>query len=240
MCGTVREIMWTSDTTFELEGTSYLCSPTGIDIAPRAAVDRFCLAKVRRSVEQYVELLDQLRPEVIVELGILEGASTALFADLCRPRRLVTIDNRPTNPKLAAFIERRGYEGVISAHGEIDQADRATVASILELELGPEPVDLVVDDASHRFEPTLGTFNLLFPRLRTGGVYVIEDWATGLKADGPVPMGPELRPLVDIVTEILRAKGRRPRLIGDVRVRSGWVEVERGDEAVSEGFDLTA
>jgi predicted methyltransferase len=35
-------------------------------------------------------------------------------------------------------------------------------------------LDLVVDDTSH-LGPTRASFNTLFPRLRPGGVYVIED-----------------------------------------------------------------
>jgi hypothetical protein len=38
------------------------------------------------------------------------------------------------------------------------------------------PLDLVVDDCSHLYEPTRASFNELFPRLRPGGAYVIEDW----------------------------------------------------------------
>ena len=38
------------------------------------------------------------------------------------------------------------------------------------------PVDLVIDDASHRYPETVASFEVLFPRLRTGGLYVIEDW----------------------------------------------------------------
>jgi hypothetical protein len=33
-----------------------------------------------------------------------------------------------------------------------------------------------VDDASHLYEQTKASFNLLFPRLSNEGVYVIEDW----------------------------------------------------------------
>ena len=37
--------------------------------------------------------------------------------------------------------------------------------------------DLIVDDASHLYRPTLASFEVLYPRLRPGGTYVIEDWA---------------------------------------------------------------
>ena len=41
----------------------------------------------------------------------------------------------------------------------------------------PKGIDLVVDDASHLYEQTKATFAMLFPLVRPGGNYVIEDWS---------------------------------------------------------------
>ena len=57
-----------------------------------------------------------------------------------------------------------------------------------------EPLDLVIDDASHLYGPTMASFEVLFPRLRPGGLYVIEDWFP------PTPM-------IDLFAQI----GARPR-----------------------------
>ena len=51
------------------------------------------------------------------------------------------------------------------------------LASIVAKEFEGEPIDLVIDDASHLLEPTRASFEVLFPRLRTDGLFVIEDWA---------------------------------------------------------------
>jgi len=59
----------------------------------------------------------------------------------------------------------------------VDQADRAKVTAILAEEIAGRSIDLVVDDASHQFAATLASFEMLFPRLRPGGLYVIEDWS---------------------------------------------------------------
>jgi predicted O-methyltransferase YrrM len=40
--------------------------------------------------------------------------------------------------------------------------------------------DLIVDDASHDGPLTRATFDLLWPLVRPGGFYVIEDWMIGL------------------------------------------------------------
>jgi hypothetical protein len=46
---------------------------------------------------------------------------------------------------------------------------------IIATEFGAMPLDLVSDDASHLLRETRASFNALFPRLRSGGEYIIED-----------------------------------------------------------------
>jgi hypothetical protein len=50
-------------------------------------------------------------------VGSYDGASSALFAEIARPQRLVAIDRRsePT-PAFTDFIRRRGFGEVITAH----------------------------------------------------------------------------------------------------------------------------
>ena len=64
----------------------------------------------------------------------------------------------------------------IFTHYGVDQSDHERLTTILDDDLGPEAIDLVIDDASHRFEETRASFETLFPRLAPGGTYVIEDW----------------------------------------------------------------
>ena len=39
-------------------------------------------------------------------------------------------------------------------------------------------LDIIIDDGSHINEHVIKTFNLLFPKLKDGGIYVIEDTQT--------------------------------------------------------------
>ena len=43
-------------------------------------------------------------------------------------------------------------------------------------ELGGRLIDLVIDDASHRLAETRSSFESLFPHVRPGGLFIIEDW----------------------------------------------------------------
>jgi hypothetical protein len=55
------------------------------------------------------------------------------------------------------------------------QGDESFLGKVLE-ETGP--LDVIIDDGSHINRDVLTSFHYLFPRLRTGGVYVIEDLQT--------------------------------------------------------------
>src|SRR5690606_41306911 len=43
--------------------------------------------------------------------------------------------------------------------------------------------DLIIDDGSHINEHVIESFNFLFPRLKSGGIYVIEDVQTSYWVD---------------------------------------------------------
>jgi len=68
-----------------------------------------------------------------------------------------------------------GKEGRF-AHFSTSQSDEKVLEHIVRNELANE-LDLVVDDASHTYEETKGSFEILFPLLQPGGIYLIEDWS---------------------------------------------------------------
>ena len=61
-------------------------------------------------------------------------------------------------------------------HFSTSQSDGEILEDIVRNELGNE-LDLVVDDASHTYEETKASFEILFPLLQPGGIYLIEDWS---------------------------------------------------------------
>jgi SAM-dependent methyltransferase len=77
---------------------------------------------------------------------------------------------------LDEFIAGRELSGAVSAVYGVDQADGGHLKSVIDEEFGDRLLDLVVDDASHHYVPTRNSFSVLFPRLRDGGLFVIEDW----------------------------------------------------------------
>ncbi len=161
-----------SDEEFRVGGVRFTVS-----WLPGSTPDHFHIRKPIPQAEAFATLLAEHAGGNIVELGIAQGGSTALAALVARPRRLVSIeyDAEPV-VALTAFVAD-GWENRVCPHFGVDQADRATVAQIVQDEFGDEPLDLVIDDASHLRDETIASFETLFPRLRPGGQYVIEDWA---------------------------------------------------------------
>jgi cephalosporin hydroxylase len=137
----------------------------------------FSIEKDPSEIEAYLEIVERFQRENSVELGIAFGGSLALTALVAPPRKLVALDLKPDRVEaLDELIAERGLGEHVRLHYGVDQADRERLAAILDDEVGDEPLGLVIDDASHRLDATRASFETLFPRLRPGGLFVIEDW----------------------------------------------------------------
>jgi len=233
----VSVLTWQDDESFETGGITYVCRP--LDGRFPSHPSRFCLLKARWQVEWYEKLLLDLEPRTIVEIGTFDGASAALFTQIARPNKLVTIDRRPeSSAALADFMTADGFAGRVAAYGGVDQGDAVHLRQILDEEFHDEPLDLVIDDASHRLDLSRRTFNCIFPHLRAGGKYVIEDWSWTLTATWNTT---DDIPLTVLVFELILACAQRPSAVSNVSVYKNWVVVTRGDAELDSGtFDVAA
>jgi cephalosporin hydroxylase len=170
-------------------------APGAIDLAARALVvdgvemrvaplggyanaEHLVVVKAMSALDEYKRLLATFDRPRIVEIGVAYGGSTAFLALTARPKLLIGIELSPTRVDLLDdLIEQREMQDEVRLHYGVDQADAARLNEIMDADLGADPIDLVIDDASHRYEPTLAAFECLFPRVRPGGQYLIEDWS---------------------------------------------------------------
>lgn len=219
-------LAWQTRDEFSLDGIAYVARDIGyIESSP----ERFCVMKTRASIEAYEGLLTRLRPANIFELGIFHGGSTALVAQLAEPRKLVAVDVAPRLPvALTGFIEARGLGPVISLHSGVDQSDRSRLSRLVDDEFGTEALDLVIDDASHQLDATRAAFDALFPRLRPGGAYVIEDWSWAHLSR--LTVWPRRPPLSILLFELTMACGFSPGTISGIEINHDWATIWRGDE----------
>jgi Methyltransferase domain len=237
-CRQVAEVAWRADDVLEVGGVQFVARPLTRRFP--SSSEQFCLAKRPDLASAYLDLIDDLRPTTIVELGVFQGGSCALMALAADPDVLVAFELQPKRvPALDTLIAERGLGERVHVHYGVDQADAATLRDVVRRHLGSRRLDLVVDDASHLVGPSRISFNTLFPFLRPGGVYIIEDWSwahvTWLE---PLPGE---TPLTRLVFEITMAQPSRPGLISELRVNRDWAVVVRGDAEVdASDFDVSA
>jgi hypothetical protein len=207
-----------------------------------STAERFTLLKSRALIDRYAAMAATLDPKRIVELGIWHGGSTVFFHRLYRPERIVAVDIRPAPSALHDYVRRHGLAAQIRIHAGVSQSDAAALTRILEEEFGSQPIDLVVDDASHLLLETSAAFNSLFPRLRPGGLYTIEDWGWAhwpghrRTRESLFPGAPAL---TGLVFELVMASASRPDLVAEVAITSNLVVVTRGHAVLDGAFDVS-
>jgi hypothetical protein len=194
----------------------------------------FSLYKNRQLLEQFDRFwaTTEFRPRRMLEIGIWDGGSTALWFEHLRPERLVAIDlmDREDSPYFRRYVASNELEGRLVTRWRTDQSNRAALLEIVERDLGGE-LDFVIDDGSHLLAPTRASFEILFPLLPPGGWYVIEDWAwehwPEFQDPGNFWAGED--GLTALVNELVAATGSSRTLIRRVAVHEGFVAVERAD-----------
>lgn len=104
------------------------------------------------------------RPVRLLEIGVSNGGSLEIWRKyLPAGSEIVGID---VNPECGRLTFSEGIEVFVG-----DASDRATLDGIL----GDRTFDIIIDDGSHRSDHIVATFEALFPRLRGGGKFVVED-----------------------------------------------------------------
>lgn len=104
------------------------------------------------------------KPIKLLELGVWNGASLRMWRDYFTKGTIIGLDNA-----------RRDVDtnGCIVAIGEQDsKTSLDALASMFA------PFSVIIDDASHISSKTIRSFELLWPHLAPGGLYVIEDLQT--------------------------------------------------------------
>jgi hypothetical protein len=107
------------------------------------------------------------QPLTMIEIGVFNGGSLRMWRDYFGPQ--ATIVGVDINPECKQFSEP-GIDIVIG-----DQGDRAFLRSLADRY--PD-FTLLIDDGGHRMHQQIATFEELYPRIRSDGVYLCEDTHT--------------------------------------------------------------
>lgn len=175
----------------------------------------------------------------ILELGMWDGGGLVFWNEFFKPRKIVGLDIQQVKDSkyLESYKQNRGCEASVRTYWGVDQTDAKRLREIIKEEFDA-PLDLVIDDASHQYEATKRSFETLFPLIRPGGFYIIEDWAWGhwdFDFSMPVSTAP-----TRLIFELVEAAGSSGSVISNVSIFQGFAVIERGTGEIKEpdGFSL--
>jgi hypothetical protein len=139
------------------------------EIAGRYDTDKAIHTHYLRNYEHYFGKLRGLDIKLL-ELGIKAGGSLLLWRDYFERGLIIGLDIEPT-PLADPTGRVRTYQGM--------QQDTVLLHRIAR-ETAPDGFDIIIDDCAHIGVLARASFWHLFDNhLKSGGVYVIEDWGTG-------------------------------------------------------------
>jgi len=103
----------------------------------------------------------------VLEFGVFQGGSLQMWRNYFgKKARIIGVD---INPKCKT-LEEKGIEIYIG-----DQEDRAFLKKLMK-EVGG--VDVVIEDGGHTMKQQINTFEVVYPYVNDGGVFLIEDLHT--------------------------------------------------------------
>jgi len=176
----------------------------------------------------------------ILEVGVFRGGGAIFLHQLFEPAMLACVDvTKDPIPTLDRYMREQNSQS-IHLHLGLNQADRDGLQRVIASDL-QSTVDLVVDDASHFYAETRATFEAVFPQLRNGGIYVIEDWgwAHGKRPEGKPAYAPAKKSPLPLITELLILHASEPNAIEDIHIPfHGMMYLVRGRAPLAPSFRL--
>lgn len=204
----------------------------------------FLFFKVKDLIDEYETLWSSkgsFYPKNILEIGIWDGGSTVFWFECFEPEKIVGIDisTREDSKYFQHYVKSRGFEHRINTYWGVNQSDSINLRSIVNNEF-TNPLDLVIDDGSHLYEDTKASFEILFPLIRPGGLYIIEDWAWAhwKEFDNPENYYFPRKELSKFIFELVEVTGSVQYLISNISIYHGFVVVERGSNQIEQSDDF--
>ena len=99
----------------------------------------------------------------VLEIGVHAGGSLRTWEDYFPNATIIAADNNPVTLQQA------------SPRSTIVLADQSNIADMTALALAHGPFDLVIEDGSHFWDHQITTWQTIYPFVKPGGYYVMED-----------------------------------------------------------------
>jgi predicted O-methyltransferase YrrM len=181
--------------------------------------------KPREMVEEMAQVLQGINVQRMLELGLWQGGSAIFFEHHLELERFVGVDIGSRFPFLERYIERHRLGERVRVRSSTSQDDEAAFEEIFRKDFAGADLDLIIDDASHDLKETRKSFEICFPHLRAGGLYIIEDWSWGHVSK----LHPQRMPPSPLVIELLLICACWGDIIRRIHVNRFFVVIERGE-----------
>lgn len=109
--------------------------------------------------DAYDSLLDREAIKLMLEVGVADGSSLLAWQEALPNAKVVGMDIHPPAKWLGEFH--------LGDQRNLDDCERAAQG---------RQFDLIVEDATHQLDATLLTRYHLWPFVKPGGLYVVEEW----------------------------------------------------------------
>lgn len=229
---------WKNNTDFEIGGYTLTMNYEHGGSKITSKDNTFLLMKAEHFLKHYTSL-DPKEYRRVLELGVYQGGSFVFLDQLLQPEKISAVELSTTPlPALDKYVaankdRARLYYGT-------SQDDAKKLKEIVNADFGGE-LDLVVDDASHFYEQTKTSFKTLFPLIRPGGLYIIEDWSWSFQDDFQDPDSPwssaasPANLLIELMEDMTRGN-----LILDIQITRELLKIRRSNLAVGQVFATQA
>jgi len=217
-------------------GLSIYCTLPILRESPPEKIDLVMLKDAQQR-QLWIERVGDKKFARVLELGIYFGGSIPWLYEVCRADFIVGLDNSKDKPNIRKKLDKSTIENSYALYFDTDQSDRKALNKIVNRHFGGE-LDLVVDDASHLLHLTRKSFEILFPKLRAGGHYVIEDYgwahlpAADRRREGKFPS------MIQIALELTMLLATNDGWIKDIKIDSNTITIERGDAPLPKPFRI--
>ena len=125
-------------------------------------------------------------------------------------------------PFFTRYIERNGLTNAVRLHLGVSQNDRDRIRAAIEYDFGGQPVDAIIDDASHEYAATKAAFETtLSSSASRRSMTSSRDWAWGHGHNWP----PDARADMPLMSPLL--SGTNACSVGMPRALSKKVEINR-------------
>ena len=202
---------------------------------PPSTDDVIYVHKDAEFVRSIDKTLERVRPKRMIEVGVLDGGSTIYWHHQYDLERFAAFDIVAEAPHLTRYLERNKLTDAVRVHFGVTQTDREQLQAAIDGDFGREPVDAVIDDASHQYAETKVCFETIFPYLRPGGAYIIEDWAWGHVDDWPPEAWAEMPLMSPLLSELMLVCGHASAVIDEVEINKRFAVIWRGAADLPKG-----